>query len=635
MKILLHTNGPFVATGYGQQCAQIVPRLLAAGHEVAISAFYGVQGGVLNWNGVRVYPNGLQPYGQDVLIPHAKHFFGGEPGLILTLIDVWVLPPEQMKGNPVACWTPVDAYPPAPLITKVFKESGARPIAIAEHGVKALTEVGLDPLYAPHAIDTQLFSPGDREEAKRTLGWQDKFVVGMVAANKGNSPPRKGWSSALQAFARLAEKHDDAILMCHTDPFGVAGGVHLPSLAQACGISERVHFPDTYTYRNGYPPAYMPLLYNAFDVLLNPALGEGFGIPVLEAQACGTPVVVTDWSAMTELAGNGWLVDGDLVWNGQGSWWKQPSIDSIHQALEQAYEQAESKREGAREFALQYDADLIFETHWKPVLAELESQLPPRKLDPKDVIDTHDHEWAKTGLYNRDGSISAPCLDPECSAEQIDGNRIVEGGFSATINGIELDIEDDPNGAVAKIVCREIERGYDLDLDLKPGDTVIDVGAHVGIVSIYLAKKYPGIKVLALEPVPENYERLCRNIEANGVDDSVITIPYAITADGRPLELSGDLSTNSGGVSAFGSGANSYTADSTTLPKLLAEHGIDRVALLKIDCEGSEYEILTPDVLARVDRIRGEFHRIPDHVPEDLLEQVKGTVGDTIVTVCG
>ncbi len=48
--------------------------------------------------------------------------------------------------------------------------------------------------------------------------------------------------------------------------------------------------------------------YNAMDVLTNVALGQGFGIPILEAQACGTPVIVGDWTSMSELCFAGWKV---------------------------------------------------------------------------------------------------------------------------------------------------------------------------------------------------------------------------------------------------------------------------------------------------------------------------------------
>lgn len=246
----------------------------------------------------------------------------------------------------------------------------------------------------------------------------------------------------------------------------------------------------------------------------------------------------------------------------------------------------------------------------------------------------HEHVWAGTGLYNHDGSISAPCTIPGCEAELVVAGgvgRIVDGGFST----LGLDLEDE--GGIAKIVCREVERDYRLP-SLEAGDVVVDVGAHVGVVSIYLASEYPGLTVYALEPVPDNYARLVRNIGVNGVAGSVIPINLAVTADGRDVQLSGDLAGNSGGLSIYGEGG--YPAASATLAELAATYAIDRVALLKIDCEGAEYEILapevrSPDVLARVGCIRGEFHRVLDQTPEDLLSAVREIVPNTFVTVCG
>jgi glycosyltransferase involved in cell wall biosynthesis len=81
----------------------------------------------------------------------------------------------------------------------------------------------------------------------------------------------------------------------------------------------------------------MAKLYSAMDVLLNPAMGEGFGVPVLEAQACGTPAIVTDFSAMQEVCGAGWHVAYERSWTGQNSWQASPDVDDIVSALEECY----------------------------------------------------------------------------------------------------------------------------------------------------------------------------------------------------------------------------------------------------------------------------------------------------------
>jgi tRNA A58 N-methylase Trm61 len=69
----------------------------------------------------------------------------------------------------------------------------------------------------------------------------------------------------------------------------------------------------------------------------------------------------------------------------------------------------------------------------------------------------------------------------------------------------------------------------------REGDTVVDVGAHSGVVSIYLAKKYPFIKVYAIEPDPVNHTLLKRNIELNNVTN-VTAINNAVSGDGETLE---------------------------------------------------------------------------------------------------
>ena len=64
-------------------------------------------------------------------------------------------------------------------------------IAMSKFGVEETHKAGLDCMYVPHGVDTNVFKPGDKAEARQRLGLpQDKFIVGTVAMNKGN-PSRK------------------------------------------------------------------------------------------------------------------------------------------------------------------------------------------------------------------------------------------------------------------------------------------------------------------------------------------------------------------------------------------------------------------------------------------------------------
>jgi FkbM family methyltransferase len=130
----------------------------------------------------------------------------------------------------------------------------------------------------------------------------------------------------------------------------------------------------------------------------------------------------------------------------------------------------------------------------------------------------------------------------------------------------------------------------------REGDTVVDVGAHVGVVSIYLAKKYPFIRVYAIEPDPRNYECLKRNIELNGVTN-VIAINKAVSGDGlgRTLYISG---WNSAQATINASVASSYRVlrtaqvDTVTLDQLFELHEIRHCRLLKITAPGAIRESL-------------------------------------------
>jgi glycosyltransferase involved in cell wall biosynthesis len=123
-------------------------------------------------------------------------------------------------------------------------------------------------------------------------------------------------------------------------------------------------------------------LMNSFDVLLNPSMSEGFGVPIIEAQACGVPVITSDHSSMPELTEAGWLVSGDRWWDGaQLAFGIMPSVDSIYECLEHAYEARgdETLRERAVEFAATYDADRVAKLYWEPAL---EALARPREIAP-------------------------------------------------------------------------------------------------------------------------------------------------------------------------------------------------------------------------------------------------------------
>ncbi len=379
-KLLWHSNTPWAPTGYGCQTKLVTPRL-AEHYDLAISSFYGLEGDRLEWEGIPVFPGLGGEFGNDYIVKNAmSHFGSARGGIVLTLLDVWVLEPETMRQLDTAAWVPVDHSPAPPMVRRYFTESGAIPIAMARFGAEQL--VDLDPLYVPHGVDTEVYKPLPKDESREMVGAeQDAFLVGMVAANKG-APSRKCFSQALQAFAAFRQTHDDAILYLHTN---MNGDEDLFALKEAVGLpDEAVRIADQYRINlHPLPARIMARVYSTFDVLLNPSAGEGFGVPVLEAQACGVPAIVSNFSAMKEVCGSGWKVACTPRWTAQKAWQVDPSVEEIVDSLEQAYGLSEAERKQASELAVthaaQYEVGRVIDEHFLPALAEVEARIAARK----------------------------------------------------------------------------------------------------------------------------------------------------------------------------------------------------------------------------------------------------------------
>ena len=380
MRINWFSNSPAATTGYGVQTKLFVPRLaklLDGG--ISVTAFYGVQSGVLNINGIKVYPNFKHPYGQDVIGAHATW---DQADAVVTLVDAWVIE-NQNIDVPWFPWFPVDHEPmPANVLAKV--RQAAKPIVMSKFGKRMAEQAGLDVWYVPHGVDTSIFKPLDRIEARDHLNWpQDKFIVGMVAANKDN-PSRKAFHEQIAAFATLHAIHPDTMLYLHTDDGTHGGnGINLVKFIRRMGltIGEDVLICDQYMNGLGFPDSYMVDVYNGLDVLTNVAMGEGFGIPILEAQACGTPVIVGDWTSMSELCFAGWKIDKaealPIYHDFFDAFQWQATAGAIADRMEQAYAAWNDYdlRNKARRGALPYDADFITRRYWKPIIKEMQEMI--------------------------------------------------------------------------------------------------------------------------------------------------------------------------------------------------------------------------------------------------------------------
>jgi glycosyltransferase involved in cell wall biosynthesis len=379
LRILLASDAPDAPSGYGVQIGMIARMLRDLGHAVAICATFGHQGAKREWDGFPVYPGALDGFGNDAVAPAYQDW---QADILITLKDLWVYRPQEWGAVRWCPLVPVDHDPMPPALVQMLRAAPAyATIAYAPYGQDELTRAGFAPLYAPHSYDSRTLFPVDRAAARKAIGIpEDVFAVGMVAVNRGGIPSRKAWAENLQGFAKFASEVPSAHLYAHTytGEHGHEGALNLPVICDQLGITDRVHFIDQARYKQGLPIEYLRHFYSAIDVLNAVSLGEGFGVPTLEAQACGTPVIVGDWCSSPDLCFAGAKIpkeDALPFYDGQSSHCYIPHPKAIAGALLAMYHEDRAKmRPTVIAGAARYEIARVRED-WRSVTAALEERV--------------------------------------------------------------------------------------------------------------------------------------------------------------------------------------------------------------------------------------------------------------------
>ena len=167
----------------------------------------------------------------------------------------------------------------------------------------------------------------------------------------------------------------------------------------------------------------------------------------------------------------------------------------------------------------------------------------------------------------------------------------------------------------------------------------LDCGAHIGPVAVGLALDNPGLRIIAVEPVPDNLRLLRENVERNGLADRVTIVDGAIAGPGdeqvtvwhgyvgnETMEHHAFIGNSSLAYDHGGEAVHDQTiAEAWSLSRLLALLGAERIAWLKVDTEGAEYAFLTDPAVERVDLITGEWHNVRGHVQGDVARLLAPT----------
>lgn len=317
MKVLW-VGDAVVSTGFALCTHKVCDVLHAMGHEVHVL-------GINYFGDPHPYPYAIYPavnpteHGHDVFgcgrLPHLVAAL--KPDVVVLLNDPWNIPayvksvqaiktqlPDFQMPKFVA-WCAVDSdnqkgWELNGLLDRLIVWTDYAAQEMVKGGYKAEIDV------VPLGVDTELFTRKDRDEARKVaLGTvtnlpEDPFIVGVVGRNQ----PRKRLDLTLRYFSSWLqrEKATNAILYFHVAPTGEMG-VDIASLTRYYNLTKNliVHSPRI---GPGVDPRLMPYVYSAFDVYMTTTQGEGWGLPCMEAMACGVPCIVPKWSALGDWTKN-------------------------------------------------------------------------------------------------------------------------------------------------------------------------------------------------------------------------------------------------------------------------------------------------------------------------------------------
>lgn len=379
-KILWHSVESAYPTGYGQQTNIWTKHLVSKGHTVVISSVSGRNMTYTDTNGILTLSQGVRgSLGNDFIRTHVSRV---KPDILISMSDTFTYELDKWREvERMVDWWAWQVIDSEPMSKEIYKraEISSRLLAMSRFGEHMINNAGYMQKcsYVPLAYDPNDYYMEDKDTAREWIldkwhvDWRGKFVIVMNCANM-SQPSRKNFACAFMAFRELLRSCPNAILYVHTEITGLpCNGENLVDMALACGLSEEVvNFPPQYEYNTGLlNTEFLRKIYNAGDVMLYTSRGEGFGIPIIEAQACGMPVIVPNFSAMPELVHYGHV----LPESAHVKWMYYPyniqvivDHNQVKAALQDFYQNPRPKRDIPE--IRQYEIANVYDKWMKPLL---------------------------------------------------------------------------------------------------------------------------------------------------------------------------------------------------------------------------------------------------------------------------
>ena len=356
-KILMCSEASFLSSGYSVYAREILKRLYAKNkYEIAEFASYGMPGDSrdqeIPW---RYYPNAVNqedPRFQEYSSSGDNSFgkwrfdrvvYDFKPDIVFDIRDFWMNSYQRYSPlRPYYRWAvmpTVDSYPQQEEWLDVYMDADAV-LSYSEWGGHVLSEQTNNLIKycgsASPGVDLNIFKPIEKNLARKQLGINaDARIIGTVMRNQ----KRKLLPDLFQSFRILLNTYQknnsadgkDLYLYVHTTY--PDAGWNIPSLLKENEVAKRVLFTyfckkcrgiHAHTFNHvvkhcpyckqksavfpavtdGVSSEQLSLIYNVFDIYVQYAICEGFGMPQVEAAACGVPLASVDYSAMTDIIKN-------------------------------------------------------------------------------------------------------------------------------------------------------------------------------------------------------------------------------------------------------------------------------------------------------------------------------------------
>ena len=177
-----------------------------------------------------------------------------------------------------------------------------------------------------------------------------------------------------------------------------------------------------------------------------------------------------------------------------------------------------------------------------------------------------------------------------------------------TYSGLKIKLRTRSTDLMALTNVWLVEEYSGSNFRINANDVIIDIGAHVGLFTLYASQYCKNGTIFCFEPVDENYDILVDNITQNNLKN---VKPFKSAVSKSESTITIYRKKDEAGHSMFSFTSHALKVDSISLKKIIDENSVNQCNLIKIDCEGAEYEIIESlplEYFKKISKLIIEYH---------------------------